>query len=57
MNSEVFGRLEFQKAKVIDEIRRWDVEEQGHALQEDEKVLRENAKEEFGKIAKFEEIS
>ncbi|KAG5553365.1 hypothetical protein RHGRI_011291 [Rhododendron griersonianum] len=56
-NSEVFGRLEFQKAKCIGDIQHWDGEEQIWVLTEEEKVLRNYAKEEFGKIAKFEEIS
>ncbi|KAG5521621.1 hypothetical protein RHGRI_033999 [Rhododendron griersonianum] len=59
-NSEVFGRLEFRKGKVIDDIRHWDgeeSEEQVRVLTEEEKGLRNDAKEEFGKIAKSEEIS
>lgn len=56
-NSEVSGQLKVQKAKVMDEICRWDAEEQVRALREEEKVLRDSAKEEFGKIVKFEEIS
>lgn len=46
-NSEVSGQLEVQKAKVMDEICRWDVEEQVRALREEEKVLRDSSKEEF----------
>ncbi|KAG5540926.1 hypothetical protein RHGRI_020977 [Rhododendron griersonianum] len=56
-NSEVFGNLKDQKDKVVDEIRRWDLEEQYWPLSEEEKGRRSNAKEEFWKIAKFEEIS
>ncbi|KAG5549689.1 hypothetical protein RHGRI_014853 [Rhododendron griersonianum] len=56
-NSEVFGNLKDKKDKVVDEIRRWDLEEQYRPLSEVEKVRRSNAKEEFWKIAKFEEIS
>ncbi|KAG5540658.1 hypothetical protein RHGRI_020778 [Rhododendron griersonianum] len=56
-NCEVFGRLEAQKAKVVDTIRRIDLEEQVRSLTEEEQFFRVNAKEEFGKIAKFEEIT
>ncbi|KAG5540961.1 hypothetical protein RHGRI_020999 [Rhododendron griersonianum] len=55
-NVEEFGHLKYQKANVVDVIRRWDLEEQLRELREEEKVLRDNAKEEFGKIAKLEEI-
>ncbi|KAG5543219.1 hypothetical protein RHGRI_016093 [Rhododendron griersonianum] len=56
-NFEVFGLLGNQKAKVVDVIRRVDLEEQVRALTDIEKVLRNEAKEEFSKIAKYEEIS
>ncbi|KAH7863089.1 hypothetical protein Vadar_013200 [Vaccinium darrowii] len=58
-NSETFGRLEVQKAKVVDVIRHWDLEEQARALREEDRLLRDNAKEEFGDrvLTKDEEIS
>ncbi|KAG5544536.1 hypothetical protein RHGRI_017085 [Rhododendron griersonianum] len=56
-NLEVFGLLSNQKAKVLDVICRLDLEEQARALRVGEKALRNNAKEEYGKIAKYEEIS
>ncbi|KAH7834405.1 hypothetical protein Vadar_015625 [Vaccinium darrowii] len=58
-NIEIFGRLEFQKGKVVDVISHWDLEEQVRDLSEEEKLLRDNAKEEFGEdlLVKEEEIS
>ncbi|KAH7846593.1 hypothetical protein Vadar_015807 [Vaccinium darrowii] len=58
-NIEIFGRLEFQKDKAVDVICHWDMEEQVRDLTEEEKLLRDNAKEEFGEdmLVKEEEIS